>query len=155
MLSGATDIASVTEDPELLAAIHRIWLNTTQKRMFITGGIGPSSSNEGFTIDYDLPTSSAYQETCASIGMAMWNQRLALLYGDARYADYVEKALYNGVLDGVSLKGDTFFYQNPLASSGNRHRTPWFECACCPPNVVRTIASIGGYAYATSAIRCG
>jgi len=151
LLSGATDIAGVTEDPELLAAIHRIWLNTTQKRMFITGGIGPSSSNEGFTIDYDLPTSSAYQETCASIGMAMWNQRLALLYGDARYADYVEKALYNGILDGVSLKGDTFFYQNPLASSGNRHRAPWFECACCPPNVLRTIASIGGYAYATSA----
>ena len=150
LLSGATDIAGVTEDSELLAAIDRIWRNTTQKRMFVTGGIGPSSSNEGFTIDYDLPTSSAYQETCASIAMAMWNQRLAMLYGNARYADYVEKALYNGVLDGISLKGDMFFYQNPLASSGSRHRTPWFECACCPPNVVRTLASIGGYAYATS-----
>ncbi|MCX6343781.1 MAG: glycoside hydrolase family 127 protein [Armatimonadetes bacterium] len=150
LLSGATDVAGIDGDTDLLSAINRIWYNTTKKRMFITGGIGPSSSNEGFTIDYDLPTSTAYQETCASIAMAMWNQRLALLYGSARYADYVEKALYNGVLDGVSLKGDTFFYSNPLASNGSRHRTPWFECACCPPNVIRTLASIGGYAYATS-----
>lgn len=150
LLSGATDVAGVNGDNDILNAINRIWRNTTEKRMFITGGIGPSASNEGFTIDYDLPTTSAYQETCASIAMAMWNQRLALLYGNARYADYVEQALYNGTLSGVSLKGDTFFYQNPLGSNGNHHRTPWFECACCPPNVIRTIASIGGYAYATS-----
>lgn len=150
LLSGATDVAGVTNDNDLLNAIHKIWRNTVEKRMFVTGGIGPSSSNEGFTIDYDLPTFSAYQESCASIAMAMWNQRLALLYGDAKYADYVEKALYNGVLAGISLKGDKFFYSNPLASSGERHRTPWFECACCPPNLIRTLASVGGYAYATS-----
>lgn len=150
LLSGAADVARETEDPEMLKMLDRVWRSATERRVYITGGIGPSNHNEGFTVDYDLPNLTAYQETCASIAMALWGHRMALLYGDAKYMDAVEKALYNGVLSGVSLDGTRFFYVNPLASNGNHQRTPWFTCACCPPNVLRTIASVGGYAYAAS-----
>ena len=150
LLSGATDVAAETQDPALLKMINRVWRNTTQRNMYITGGIGPSASNEGFTHDYDLPNLTAYQETCASVALAQWNHRLALLYGDARFADVFERSLYNGVLAGVSLDGKRFFYVNPLESQGKHHRSPWFGCACCPPNVARTLASLGGYAYAVS-----
>ncbi len=150
LLSGATDVAAETQDPALLKMINRVWRNTTERNMYLTGGIGPSAHNEGFTVDYDLPNLTAYQETCATIALAQWNHRLALLYGDARYADIVERALYNGVLAGVSQDGTKFFYVNPLASTGRHHRSPWFGCACCPPNVARTLASLGGYAYAVS-----
>ena len=116
--------------------------------MYLTGGIGPSAQNEGFTVPYDLPNDSAYAETCAAIGMALWNQRMALLHADAKYADIVERVLYNGALSGVSLDGEKFFYVNPLASRGKHHRQAWFGCACCPVNVVRFLPTIGGYAYA-------
>jgi DUF1680 family protein len=148
LLSGATDVAAETGNEALLKMINRVWRNTTQRNMYITGGIGPSASNEGFTHDYDLPNLTAYQETCASVALAQWNHRLALLYGDARFADIFERSLYNGVLAGVSLDGKRFFYVNPLESQGRHHRSPWFGCACCPPNVARTLASLGGYAYA-------
>src|SRR5262249_46793337 len=121
----------------------------TQKNMYVTGGIGPSASNEGFTVDYDLPNLTAYQETCASVALAMWNHRLALLTGDAKYADVMERSLYNGILAGVSLDGKRFFYVIPLETRGNHHRTAWFSCACCPPNETRALAQLGGYAYAT------
>ena len=150
LLAGATDIAAETGDPAMLRMIHRVWRNTHERNTYITGGIGPSAHNEGFTVDYDLPNLTAYQETCATIALALWNHRLALLYGDAKYADAVERALYNGVLAGVAQDGTQFFYVNPLASQGNHHRSPWFGCACCPPNVARTLASLGGYAYAVS-----
>jgi DUF1680 family protein len=150
LLAGCADLARETGDPAMIKMLNRVWRNATEKRVFITGGIGPSGSNEGFTVDYDLPTLSAYQETCASIAMALWGQRMALLFGDAKYMDSVEMALYNGMLSGVALDGQSFFYVNPLASLGNHHRSPWFACACCPPNVLRTIASLGGYAYAKS-----
>lgn len=150
LLSGTADVARETEDPKLTAMLRRVWRSATERRVFITGGIGPSASNEGFTVDYDLPNLTAYQETCASIAMSLWGQRMALLFGDASYMDSVERALYNGVLSGIGLDGKGFFYVNPLASMGNHHRQPWFQCACCPPNVLRTIASVGGYAYATS-----
>ena len=150
LLSGATDVAAETRDPALLKMLHRVWRNTTERNMYLTGGIGPSAHNEGFTVDYDLPNLTAYQETCATIALAQWNHRLALLYGDAKYADVVERALYNGVLAGVSQDGTKFFYVNPLESRGTHHRSPWFGCACCPPNVARTLASLGGYAYAVS-----
>jgi DUF1680 family protein len=150
LLSGATDVAAETGDAALLKMLNRVWRNTTERNMYITGGIGPSASNEGFTEDYDLPNLTAYQETCASVALAQWNHRLALLYGDARFADVYERSLYNGVLAGVSLDGTRFFYVNPLASAGGHHRSPWFGCACCPPNVARTVAAVGGYAYATS-----
>jgi hypothetical protein len=150
LLSGATDVAAETRDPALLKMLGRVWRNTTEKNMYLTGGIGPSAHNEGFTEDYDLPNLTAYQETCASVALAQWSHRMALLYGDARYADVFERSLYNGVLAGVSLDGTKFFYVNPLESRGTHHRSPWFGCACCPPNVARTLASLGGYAYAVS-----
>lgn len=150
LMSGTTDVAAQTGDERLLTMLNRVWRNTTERNMYLTGGIGPSAHNEGFTVDYDLPNLTAYQETCATIALAQWNHRLALLYGDAKYADIVERALYNGVLSGVSQDGTKFFYVNPLESHGNHHRSPWFGCACCPPNVARTLASLGGYAYATS-----
>lgn len=150
LLSGAADVARETEDAGLIKMLDRVWRSATERRVYITGGIGPSNHNEGFTVDYDLPNLTAYQETCASVAMALWGHRMALLYGDAKYMEAVEKALYNGVLSGVSLDGRGFFYVNPLASLGNHARTQWFQCACCPPNVLRTIASLGGYAYATS-----
>lgn len=148
LMSGATDVGGELGDEPLLKMINRVWRNTVTRNMYITGGIGPSAHNEGFTEDYDLPNLTAYQETCASVALAQWNHRLALLYGDARYADVYERSLYNGVLAGVSLDGTRFFYVNPLASEGNHHRSPWFGCACCPPNVARTLASLGEYAYA-------
>lgn len=150
LLSGVTDLVMETRDAGMLKMLDRVWNNTTRKRMYVTGGIGPSASNEGFTVDYDLPNRSAYQETCASVAMAMWNHRMNLLYGDSRYADLVELALYNGILAGVSLDGLRFFYVNPLSSDGGHHRSEWFGCACCPPNVARTLARLGDYAYATS-----
>ncbi len=150
LMSGTTDVAAETGDARLLTMLNRVWRNTTERNMYLTGGIGPSAHNEGFTVDYDLPNLTAYQETCATIALAQWNHRLALLYGDAKYADIVERALYNGVLSGVSQDGTKFFYVNPLESHGNHHRSPWFGCACCPPNVARTLAALGGYAYATS-----
>jgi uncharacterized protein len=151
LMSGTTDVAAQTGDQRLLAMLDRVWRNTTERNQYITGGIGPSSHNEGFTVDYDLPNLTAYQETCATIALAQWAHRLALLYGDARYADVLERALYNGVLSGVSQDGTKFFYVNPLESAGTHHRSPWFGCACCPPNVTRTLAALGGYEYAVGA----
>jgi DUF1680 family protein len=150
LLSGTTDVVAGTGDAKLSAMLDRVWKNTVQRNMYITGGIGPSAHNEGFTEDYDLPNLTAYQETCASVALAQWNHRMALLHADAKYADVFERSLYNGVLAGVSQDGNRFFYVNPLASSGRHHRSEWFGCACCPPNVARTLASLGGYAYATS-----
>jgi DUF1680 family protein len=150
LMSGVTDVASQTGDDRLLKMLDRVWRNTTERNEYITGGIGPSAHNEGFTVDYDLPNLTAYQETCATIALAQWAHRLTLLYGDASYADVLERALYNGVLSGVSQDGTKFFYVNPLESAGTHHRSPWFGCACCPPNVTRTLAALGGYAYAAS-----
>ena len=150
LLSGAADLARETDDPGLVAMMDRVWSNATLKRLFITGGFGSSSLNEGFTNDYDLPNLSAYQESCASLAAAMWAERLALLHADTRYADLVEQAFYNAVAAGVSLEGTQFFYANPLASDGAQHRRPWYGTACCPPNLARVIATVGGYAYATS-----
>jgi DUF1680 family protein len=148
LLSGATDLVAEAADTSLLKMLHRVWRNTIERNLYLTGGIGPSAHNEGFTEDYDLPNRSAYQETCATIALVQWAHRLALLHGDARYADVVERGLYNGVLAGASQDGQRFFYVNPLSSDGGHHRSPWFGCACCPPNIARTLASLGGYAYA-------
>jgi len=144
---GMADVANETGDQGLLDACERLWDNVCRKRMYITGGIGPSGSNEGFTGDYDLPNRTAYAETCAAVGLVFWNHRLLQLQGDARFADVMEAALYNGTISGVSLDGKKFFYVNPLESWGNHHRQDWFGCACCPPNIARLIASVGGYVY--------
>ena len=148
LYSAVADIAAITHNPKYIATLDAIWNDVTQRKMYLTGGIGPSAKNEGFTVAYDLPNESAYCETCASIGMAFWNQRMALLHGDAKYADIVERVWYNGALSGVSLDGENFFYVNPLESAGKHHRQPWFGCACCPVNVVRFLPTIGGYLYA-------
>lgn len=141
----AADLADGKEDHELEVALERIWNNLTKKRMYVTGGIGPSASNEGFTGDYDLPNLSAYAETCAAIGLVFWGHRMVEMSGSSEYVDTLERALYNGVLSGIDLKGDHFFYSNPLESRGTHVRTPWFGCACCPPNIARLIGSLGKY----------
>ena len=146
LYSGMADVGKETGDQGLLAACERLWDNVCRKRMYITGGIGPSGSNEGFTRDYDLPN-AAYAETCAAVGLVFWNHLMLQLHGDSRFADVMERALYNGTISGVSLDGKKFFYTNPLESRGNHHRQDWFGCACCPPNIARLIAAIGGYIY--------
>lgn len=151
LYSAMADLANETGDESLLAACERLWHSVVDERMYLTGGIGPSARNEGFTHAYDLPDESAYAETCAAIGMAFWNQRMLQFEGNGRYADVLERELYNGTISGVSLDGKAFFYENPLASNGHHHRQDWFDCACCPPNIARMIASIGGYFYSTSA----
>ncbi len=151
--SGIADIAAVTEDRALAAALERLWHNVVPANLYVTGGIGQEASNEGFTRDWHLPNLTAYCETCASVGMALWNQRMNLLSGDAKYADLVETELYNGILSGISPDGVRFFYENPLSSAGTHLRSEWFGCSCCPTNLVRFIPSVGGYAYATDGER--
>ena len=116
--------------------------------MYITGGIGARSEGEAFGNVYELPNDTAYCETCAAIGLALWAHRLNLMHGDAQYADVVERVAYNGILSGVSMDGRKYFYVNPLTSDGKHHREPFFDCACCPPNVARFLASLPGYVYA-------
>lgn len=150
LYTGIADVAAVNNDPSYLPAMQSIWEDVVHRNMYITGGIGSSSHNEGFTVDYDLPNESAYCETCASVGMVFWNQRMNLLTGDAKFADVLERSLYNGALDGLSLSGNRFFYANPLASHGKHERSEWFGTACCPSNISRLIASLGDYIYAKS-----
>ncbi len=148
--SAMTDLAAECQDSTLMPALNSIWDSVTLQRMYLTGGIGPSASNEGFTTAYDLPNESAYAETCAAIGLVFWSHRMLELGCDGRYADVMERALYNGALSGVSLDGTKFFYVNPLASHGQHERQDWFGCACCPPNIARLIASLGEYIYSQS-----
>jgi uncharacterized protein len=149
LYSAMADVAAATGDRELLASLDSIWHDVVERKMYMTGGIGPSAHNEGFTVAYDLPNDSAYAETCAAIGMALWNHRLLLMTGDGKYADVLEREVYNGLLSGVSLSGDRFFYVNPLGSKGQHHRVPWFDCSCCPTNIVRYIPGMGERAFAT------
>ena len=147
LFTGMTDVAAEKDIPEYVEALKRVWEDVTSRNMYITGGIGGSGTNEGFTEDYDLPNKTAYCETCASIGMVFWNNRMNLLSKDAKYVDVLERALYNGVLSGVNLEGNLFFYVNPLESDGDHHRQQWFGCACCPSNISRFIPSVGSYIY--------
>ncbi len=146
--SAMSDLAALQDDQALREAVLSLHRNTVPANMYVTGGIGQDSRHEGFTRDYHLPNLTAYCETCAAIGMAMWHQRLNLLEGEGSYADIVELELYNGALAGLSLSGDLFFYDNPLASVGKTRRRPWFDCSCCPTNLMRFLPSVAGYAYA-------
>lgn len=148
LYSAVADLVATTGDPGLLDALERIWRDTIESKLYVTGGIGSSRHNEGFTEAYDLPNETAYCETCAAIALCFWSHRLNLLHADARYADVLERALYNNVLAGIALDGKRFFYVNPLASSGDHHRQPWYACACCPTNVVRFLPAVGQYVYA-------
>ncbi|AQG80960.1 glycoside hydrolase family 127 protein [Spirosoma montaniterrae] len=149
LYTGMADVAAETGDKGYIDATTRVWNDVVNRNMYVTGGIGSSVHNEGFTEDYDLPNESAYCETCASVGMVFWNQRMNAASGDARYVNVLERSLYNAALAGVQLSGDRFFYVNPLASAGNHHRKPWYGTACCPSNVSRLLPSLGGYIYAT------
>lgn len=148
--TGAADVAAATNDPGYLNAMTSVWEDVVFRNMYLTGGIGSSGSNEGFSDDFDLPNASAYCETCASVGMVLWNQRMNLLTGESKYIDVLERSLYNGALDGLSLSGDRFFYGNPLSSIGNNSRSEWFGTACCPSNIARLVASLGDYVYGRS-----
>lgn len=148
LYAAMADLAATTEDARLLTALDKIWHDVVDRKMYVTGGIGPSAKNEGFTVPYDLPNDSAYAETCAAIGMALWNHRMFLMSGDCKYVDVLERVVYNGLLSGVSLDGDRFFYVNPLGSKGKHHRVPWFDCSCCPTNIVRYIPGMGERVYA-------
>lgn len=150
LFTGMADVASITQDSGYRAALDRLWEDVVEKKMYLTGGIGSSRHNEGFSEDYDLPNEEAYCETCASVGMVFWNQRMNMLKGESRYEDVLERAMYNGALAGISLSGDRFFYVNPLASSGGHHRKAWYGTACCPSQISRFLPSVGNYIYALS-----
>jgi uncharacterized protein len=150
LYTGAADVAAHLGDEGYMKAMRTVWEDVVFRNMYITGGIGSAGSNEGFSVDFDLPNEQAYCETCASVGMVFWNQRMNALTGDAEYVDVLERSLYNGALDGLSLSGDRFFYGNPLASSGKHARREWFGTACCPSNIARLVASIGNYVYGVS-----
>ena len=147
---GMADVAAFRRDTGYIDAMHRLWDDVALRNMYITGGIGSSYHNEGFTEDYDLPNYEAYCETCASVGMVYWNWRMNQFTGDSKYIDVLERSMYNGALAGISLAGDLFFYVNPLASKGNHHRQAWYGCACCPSQISRFLPSIGNYIYGVS-----
>lgn len=166
LYSAMTDLAAERDDDELRAAVERIWEHTTTKRMYVTGGLGASYRNEGFTDDYDLPNEAAYAETCAAVGNVFWNDRMARFTGESKYVDTLERALYNGVLAGISVDGERFRYLNPLARTDGPHplsdlpdeydsdrfsydHQGWFTCACCPANAARLLASLEKYVYMT------
>lgn len=159
MCTGMADVAAETGDKTLLAACHALWRNIVSKRMYITGAIGSMAYGESFSLDYDLPSDTAYAETCASIGLIFFARRMLQIEAKSEYADVLERALYNTVIGGMSRDGKHFFYVNPLevwpeASGKNRNldhvkhqRQRWFGCACCPPNIARLLASLGSYIY--------
>jgi uncharacterized protein len=149
LYSGVADVAAYTGDQGYIQAMDRLWQDVVRRKMYITGGIGARHSGESFGDPFELPNDSAYCETCAAIGLALWSHRLNLMHGDAHYADVLERVLYNGILSGIGMDGEHFFYVNPLASAGGHHRQPFYPCACCPTNVVRFVPSIPGYVYAT------
>jgi len=150
MYAGMADVAAISRDTGYLITLEKLWESVVFRNMYITGGIGSSKENEGFTQDYDLPNDTAYCETCASVGMVYWNHRMNLLHCDSKYADIMELSMYNGALAGMSYSGDEFFYVNPLETNGDHHRQGWFDVSCCPTQISRFIPSIGNYLYAVS-----
>jgi len=156
MYAGMADVAALTRDSAYLVALDSIWQDVVSTKLYITGGVGASRKGESFGKPYELPNATAYNETCAAIASMLWNYRLFLLHGKAKYMDVFERTLYNGFLSGISLDGNSFFYPNPLESDGKTPfnqgratRSPWFSTACCPVNVVRFLPSMAGYIYAT------
>lgn len=154
MYAGMTDIAAIYRDTSFLSAVMKIWNNMVERKMYITGGIGAKHEGESLGKDYELPNLTAYCETCASIGNVYWNTRLFMLTGDGKYFDVIERTLYNALIAGISLDGEKFFYVNPLEAdgkfkfnSGSLTREPWFDCSCCPTNLIRFIPSIPSLIY--------
>lgn len=168
LYAGMADMARLNQEDALFETCQELFENITEKRMYITGGVGSTYRGESFTYDYDLPEYTAYNETCASIALALFCRRMWLIEADGSYADCAERALYNTVLSGMSLSGDKFFYENPIAADPRRNafndsrpdglkehlpileRVKVFDCSCCPPNLIRTIGSIADYMYSTT-----
>jgi DUF1680 family protein len=150
MYAAMAELSALLDDPSLKKTCDLLWKDVTGTRMYVTGGLGPSAANEGFTQDYDLPNDTAYAETCASVALIFWAQRMLNFDCDGTYADILELALYNGALAGLSVDGTHYFYENRLDSDGSHHRWEWHPCPCCTMNVSRLIASVGGYFYATA-----
>jgi hypothetical protein len=148
--SGATDYFAESGDPAYKKTLDSLWTDLTMRKMYITGGVGSRSSGESFGDPYDLPSEQAYAETCAAVANVMWNFRLLTVTADAKYADVLEKALYNGANSAMSLSGTLYCYRNPLASNGEKLRNPWYDTTCCPPNIERLFESLPGYFYAVS-----
>ena len=149
LFSAMADLAAETSDLTLLAACDRLFDNLTGRQLYVTGGLGPSGANEGFTREYDLPNENAYAETCAAVALAFWGHRMAQIDLDSRFTDHVELAIYNGALSGIARDGEHYFYENVLESHGQHRRWKWHYCPCCPTNIARLIASLGGYFYTT------
>ncbi len=150
MYSGMIDVGVLGGWMEYAKTSKRLWENVVGKKIYLTGGIGSKGEYEAFGANYELPNEDAYAETCASVGNALWNYKLLQLEGDGKYIDVFERIIYNGLLSGVSLSGDRFFYQNPLASKGDYERSSWFQVACCPANVARFLAQFPQFIYAFS-----
>jgi DUF1680 family protein len=155
LYAAMADVAALEGDTSYLHAIDRIWDNMTTKKIYVQGGIGAIPEGERFGENYELPNATAYNETCAAIGNVFWNQRMFQLHGDAKYVDMLEKVLYNGLISGVGLDGKSFFYTNAMQVRRGMHhhsleetRSGWFECSCCPTNMVRFLPSLPGYIYA-------
>ncbi|NUQ66462.1 MAG: glycoside hydrolase family 127 protein [Pirellulales bacterium] len=148
LYAGVADVAAYTGDQGFVDAMDRLWQDVVLRKLYITAGIGARHQGEAFGEPYELPNDTAYCETCAAIGLALWSHRMNLMHADARYADVLERAYYNGILSGIGMDGEHFFYVNPLASGGTHHRQPFYPCACCPTNVVRILPSLPGYVYA-------
>jgi DUF1680 family protein len=155
LYAGMADVAALTGDRQYLGALDKIWNNMVSRKLYVQGGVGAVGHGERFGGNYELPNSTAYNETCAAIANVYWNQRMFQLYGDARYVDVLERSLYNGLLSGVGMDGKSFFYTNAMEIRKNfRHsdmeatRSGWFTCSCCPTNIVRLIPSVPGYMYA-------
>ena len=148
--SGATDYFAETGDEKYLRALAILWRDLVDRKMYVTGGVGSRAAGESFGDPYELPNATAYAESCAAIANMMWNWRLLLVSGEARFADVLERSLYNGVNSGMSLSGKLYCYRSPLESAGEDVRASWYDTTCCPPNLERTFASIPGYLYGTS-----
>ncbi|MFI0848908.1 glycoside hydrolase family 127 protein [Mesorhizobium sp. IMUNJ 23232] len=151
LFSAMADVAAETGDRTLLSACDRLFDNLTGRQLYVTGGLGPTQANEGFTREYDLPNATAYAETCAAVALAFWGHRMAQIDLDGRFTDHVELALFNGALSGISRDGEHYFYENVLESHGGNRRWKWHYCPCCPTNIARLIASLGSYFYTTRA----
>jgi len=147
LCAGLVATAQVNGREDYLTAAQRLWTNMVERRMYVIGGLGAVAGHEGFGPDYELPN-NGYLETCAAIGAAFFHRNLNLATGDARYADELERVLYNGILSGVSLKGDTYFYENPLEATKKRTRWSWHGCPCCPPMFLKVMGALPGYIYA-------
>lgn len=155
LYSAMADVAALTGDKPMLAAVDSIWNNVVAKKMYVTGGTGAVGNGERFGANYELPNATAYNETCASVADVFWNERMFQLHGDSKYVDVMEKVLYNGLISGVGLDGKSFFYSNALQirSLESYHdtepaRAGWFECSCCPTNLARLMPALPGYVYA-------